>query len=660
MPTPESAKTAARFPVVLSWRCAGSVSPADTAGLARLWKTWNDQLSSMESVAAGRGWQIEPLTFDEPLPEKKLKALDTQLRRRMGRPLPAQLRWLFTQASACTFSWRAPDEDEPDGEFAACYSGGGTLWDVEQIDASGRALSNWVEGWVADLRENQEDAEATALQALWERHLPFMELRNGDLLALDLRSEDPDCRPVRYFSHEQDGPHGHVIAADLFEFLSGWIVLGCVGSTWHCWHLFTADEGSERVRWDSAGPVAARWRVWLADDPAYAPAQGAVRPKPVRASTPADFALLKAAVEGSVKAAEAAIAAGAQLDCADLDDYYYKENTAVVLAARRDDLAMLECLVRHGASLATHELPLLAAMTTAKAPTLLWLIQAGARVDPWPEERFAALHRLLDAEQLSDDEYFAVLDAMLAAGANPDVGWDTSSGVATTTLLMRAGPVTQARLLAAGANPRARDLQGRTAMHYARSLEEIRLLLDHGLDVNDLSRPAPDETATTPLQKVLEEWSQTAPTEAVQAFLSAGADPALTDSQGNNAWAYCRHLECARLLAERLPFDPSWRNARGQTCLHFAVEQGHRLYTHSNTLWAQMVRWGLQADAQDADGNTALHLMAGHVDSEHDLPGIQLLLDLGASWDVRNRAGKTPRDLLKKKYRSAAGSLKAQ
>lgn len=658
MPTP---KSAARFPVVLSWRSAGSASLDDAPGLERLWKTWNDQLSSMESVAAGRGWQVEPLAFSAPVSEKTLKALDAKLMRGTGCTLPAQLRWLLTRASACTFGWRASAEDEPDGKFAACYAGGGgALWDVEQIDPTGQALSSWVEGWVEDLRENEEDAEATAMQVFWDRHLPFLHLPNGDLLVLDLSSDDPARQPVRYFSHERDGLHGHVLAADLFEFLSGWMTLGCVGSTWHCWDLFTADEGPERVRLDTAGPAAERWRMWLADDPAYAPEGGAMRPKPVRASTSADFALLEAAINGDINAAETAIAAGARLDCADLDDHDNSENTAVVLAAKRDDLAMLECLVRHGASLAAHKLPLVAAMTTAQAPTLLWLLRAGARIDPWPEDRFAALHRLLDAEQLSDDEYFAVLDAMLTAGANPNVGWDAASSGASTTMLMRTGPMSQARLLAAGADPHMRDLQGRTAMHHARSPEQIKVLADHGLDVNDFSRPPPGGTVTTPLQEVLGEWAETAPAKAVQAFLSAGADPALADSLGNNAWAYCRHLTCAQLLAKRLPFDPAWRNARGQTCLHFAVEQGQRLYVHSSTLWPQLVHWGLEIDAQDADGNTALHLMAGYVDSEHDLPSVQQLIDMGASWEVRNRVGKTPRDLLKKKYRTSAGALRTQ
>lgn len=632
----------------------------DAAGLSRMWKAWTRQLSTMESVATARGWQVEPLSREKPASEAALKALDATLMERAGRPLPAQLRWLLSQASACTFGWRPPAEDRPDGEFDACYHGGGALWDLEQVDATGAMLSNWVEGWVEQLRDDEEHAEADAVQAFWHGHLAFLHLPNGDMLALDLRSDDPTHRPVRYFSHEQDGLHGDVIAADLFGFLSGWMALGCVGTTWHCWNLFTADEAPGRVRLDSAGTTAQRWRMWLADDPALMPDGVPARPPAVRASTPADFALLKAAAKGGIKALEAAIAAGAQLDCLDLDDHLNDENTAVALAARRDDIPMLECLVRHGASLAPHHLPLLAATTTAQASTLLWLVQAGARIDPWPGERFAALHRLLDADQLSDDEYFAVLDAMLAKGADPDVGWDSASSGATTTLLMRAGPTTQARLLAAGANPRARDLQGCTAMHQARSAQQIQLLAEHGLDVNDLSTPPPGDTATTPLQDALGEWSKTAPSEGVKAFLSAGADPAVADSLGNNAWAYCRHLACARLLAKRLPFDPGWRNARGQTCLHFALERDHRLETHSETLWPQMVRWGLAVDAQDDDGNTALHLMAGYVDSEHDLPSVQSLLDLGASWEVRNRAGKTPRDLLKKKYRASVGALAAR
>jgi ankyrin repeat protein len=651
----------ARFPAVLSWRSAGSASPGGVAELAQLWDAWVNQLSTMESVAKDRGWNVKPLSMAAPVSESVLRALDARLMQRMGRVLPAPLRWLLSRASNCTFGWRAPAEDLPSGDFDACYDGGGELWDLEQIDHTGVMLSSWVENWVAHHQAEEEDSEAQALQTFWDGHLSFLRLRNGDMLTLDLRSDDPTDRPVRYFSHERDGHlHGEVIAPDLFEFLSTWIALGCVGSTWHAWSMFTAEEGAQSARLDAAGLAAQRWRMWLAEDPALAPAGNNARPKPVRAVSAADFALLKAAAVGGIKSVEAAVAAGAQIDCTDLDDYCKDDHTAVVLAAKRDDLSMLQCLVRNGASLATHKLPLLAVTTTAHASTLLWLIQAGARIDPWPDDRFSALHRLLDADQLSRDEYLTVLDAMLAAGANPDVGWDTASSGATTTLLMRAGPKTQARLLAAGANPQARDQQGCTAMHYAQSAEQIAVLTSHGLDVNSLSTPPLGDTATTPLQGLLRAWSQTAPTEAVEAFLSAGADPAITDSMGNNAWAYCRHLACAKLLAKRLPFDRSWRNARGQTCLHFTLQQVHRLEDHCATLWPQMVCWGLEVNAQDADGNTALHIMAGYVDSMHDVPSIQLLLDLGASWDVRNQVGKTPMDLIKKKYRTSVGALVAR
>lgn len=49
---------------------------------------------------------------------------------------------------------------------------------------------------------------------------------------------------------------------------------------------------------------------------------------------------------------------------------------------------------------------------------------------------------------------------------------------------------------------------------------------------------------------------------------------------------------------------------------------------------------------------------AGHVDSEYNLSSLRLLLDLGALWDVRNHAGKTPLDVLKKKHRVALWRLR--
>ena len=78
-------------------------------------------------------------------------------------------------------------------------------------------------------------------------------------------------------------------------------------------------------------------------------------------------------------------------------------------------------------------------------------------------------------------------------------------------------------LLAAEADPNARDNDGRTSLYLAGTAEVARLLLDAGADVN-----ARDNAGWTPLH-----WSTVHGTaEVVRVLLDAGADPNARDNDG--------------------------------------------------------------------------------------------------------------------------------
>jgi ankyrin repeat protein len=465
---------------------------------------------------------------------------------------------------------------------------------------------------------------------------------------------------VRYFCHEVDGggSHGATVAPDFFRFVSGWTALGCAGSEWGSWQPFLQDG-----TFDPHGEHAHQWLDWLAQDPDNAPPGS--QPRRVVARTEADRALLLAAQAANLAGVRAALAQGAQPDAEDMESLLAphmfegssKGETALVLAARQNDLEMLQALLDAGASLGPHTLALPSLLIQAGSPghtsaqTLRWLIERGARIDPWPHDRFNALHRLLDNRALPLEDFRMLLGAMLDAGCDPDVFQDRESGAARTTALMRAGPRTQQRLLDAGANPHLRDLKGRTAMHHAVRAEQLPLLQAHGLDINDLSQPDDAGRAMRPLHHLLSRHWPHAPTNLVQAMLAHGADPALPDGQGHHAWWHCRHVECAAVLEGHLPFDPAMRDSHGRSVLHQRVCHPHGFEPHDHALATWWVQRDLDVNAQDADGNTALHHLAARYKGPHNDAGLKALLAQGARWDVANRQGQTPDQLLKPRYR---------
>ena len=644
----------AGFPVPLDWRDAGTVSLDDAPGLGRLWATWQANVDRMAARARARGWECRVPACDPGLPPASAAGQP------VGTVLPAQLAWAMGQAGTWHFHWRTSPQDTPRGELSGCLSGGirGTVWCADTVAAlrADDALMSWAGAHAAACIDDDRDAEAESLLAFWRRHLAFHALPNGDMLALDLLHAEPQRQPVRYFSHEGEGLHGRLLAPDFFGFISRWTALGCVGAEWWSWVPFTVDSEPDRSDLDPSCAFARRWVAWLDEVPAHAVGRASSpdSPPPLQvARSAADAALLAAARDDDLAGVEQALRDGAQPDCSDPSDWQARDRTAVMHAVHHGNLPMLQRLLDHGASLATHVLPLANAMLGAPAPALAWLIAHGARIDPWTDDRFNALHRLYDRHDLPDGDYLMLLDAMLAAGADPDVFHDTASSHALTTLLMRSGPVTARRLLAAGADPLLRDAQGRNAMHFARDREQVRMLLDHGLDVNDLSQPDDPSEASRPLHFQLSSWSVDAPVESVSALLEAGADPALPDGQGRHAWWHCRHMACAEWLARTLPFDPAWRDAGGGSPLHHLVAWGSRIDDHSADLLTHWCEQGLDINAQDGQGDTALHLMARCYDSVHDRPSMDLLLRLGADWRVRNRQGQTPRDAIKKKHRAA-------
>jgi ankyrin repeat protein len=623
-----------------------------------LWSQWQEDWRWMEGVARKRGWELTPLAISPPAPEGEIRRVETE----SGLRFPSQLREALTCYSArVAFGWRVPAHlRAPEGlNMPTCSANRGALWDLAHIENA--AIPNFLE-WKKYCAEHDR-------QGRWENQFPFYELMNGDLLALDL-SNPAGPHPVRYFSHEMEMLHGLALAPDFFTFVTEMSRLGFAGSEGASWFCFGEEEGDAYfLKADSAG--GKRWRAWLEQDPN---APDADAPPPVvLESTAADRALLLAAKANDTAGVMAALAVGAQVDAVwDMErcpeSVYWNEEfaTALIYAARHDNIPLMASLLQRGATLNTRRLPLADALETAPLATVQWLVDKGARVNGWRGTRFWPLHILImnraaasskaDYEAylrqqrwdeayiqqklaicLDPDSHRAMLEMLLAAGADPDARWEDGD----YTMLMRCDAETAVILARHGADIHARDRFANTVLHHAHSPKKVRFLAQQGADLN-----AAGEKGKTPLQHALSLARYKDGALAVaKTLLEQGADATQRDADGKNALCYCATIEGFKLIQEE-GLDPLERLPDGGTLLHnlFRQHNGARASEANEVAFLDfLLGLGLDINATDHAGQTILHLAAqkGWLSAAD----IRLMLQRGADPSIRDGAGKRPRDV---------------
>jgi uncharacterized protein len=165
---------------------------------------------------------------------------------------------------------------------------------------------------------------------------------------------------------------------------------------------------------------------------------------------------------------------------------------------------------------------------------------------------------------------------LLKHGGNPNAAEELS----LMTPLMAAETIELTwTLLEAGANVRARDRAGRTALHYATMMRDggsiIPLLARAGADVNARA-DAPD--GDTPLFCAIENYLESAEKAVairiIRVLVEYGADINATDSNGASVVAIAaahNRPELIKLLVE-LGADPTKRLTNGRTPLDYAKE----------------------------------------------------------------------------------------
>jgi ankyrin repeat protein len=282
-----------------------------------------------------------------------------------------------------------------------------------------------------------------------------------------------------------------------------------------------------------------------------------------------------------------------------------------------------------------------------------WLIAHGARINGWQGQRFWPLGQLNSRSDIDLETYRAMLETLLAAGADPDTRLDND-----VTLLMEAGPINGEILLAHGASVHVRDAHGQTPMHYAYACkpEKVRLLLQHGANINALAQPEMRRGHTfahTPLQNALYHMQYEKEGEkkerlfaVIETLLELGADPKIHDGDGRSTLCYCLTPESfKRILACGL--DPFERQPDGGTLLHnLARMRPVRADSPDEVAFFDyLLSLGLDINAADRAGQTMLHIAAQRF---YQAENIALLLKRGARKNSRDNQGHRPFDRIRR------------
>src|SRR5262249_9542796 len=97
--------------------------------------------------------------------------------------------------------------------------GGECSWSLTRLAEIEQGRKGWIECCFPNIEDEYD--------RVWHNKLAFLEVGNGDMLALDLSLPSV---PVVYMSHDDGEGHGYRLGADFTDFITRWTLLGCPGA----------------------------------------------------------------------------------------------------------------------------------------------------------------------------------------------------------------------------------------------------------------------------------------------------------------------------------------------------------------------------------------------------------------------------------------------
>ncbi len=188
-------------------------------------------------------------------------------------------------------------------------------------------------------------------------------------------------------------------------------------------------------------------------------------------------------------------------------------------------------------------------------------------------------------------------------------------------------------LVASGADVQATDQWKRNLLHWfsGRNVEITRFLLSQKVNVN-----ARDFEERVPLFSAL----QSSDTTSAELLLRSGADITAADRHGETVIFYAAkpaNLASTSFLLKR-GVSPRVRNNREETPIHATLRYLNDVRSERTELTRMLLDAGVDANALDQQGVTALHVAA----SQLDYAAMEVLLKHGADPNIGDPAGRSP------------------
>lgn len=197
-------------------------------------------------------------------------------------------------------------------------------------------------------------------------------------------------------------------------------------------------------------------------------------------------------------------------------------------------------------------------------------------------------------------------------------------------------------LLECGANPAARDRQGRTLLHRLAGHEGIPGIADRLLSTGRLPLDVRDEKGTTPAMVAADEGR----TDILAVFREHGFDEALYDERGRTVAhhaAMSGSIESVRFCVEA-GLNLEARDFDGRTPILAALSPDARGSGETSALILDILcRAGARLEPMDVFGENLAHLAVRRKNPD---VAVWAALQPGLDWRAKNQYGWTPVDIL--------------